>query len=213
MLGRKSIALILGLTTGFLCNYCSAAVSLTFSSTAAGSVAASVAPGNTFLADVYVDANSGSVFTGVDYKLAISANGNSLFKILSRTSTSLLNPRFNQDGDAVVAPVLLNSTTGTVNEGGQTPNVNGVTGSGLAVAEFNIQALSAVTPGSYTLRFLPYAATGPVGSDYVSGSPNFATLPFAALGTLQITVTPEPSVMLVAAIGLILPLRRRRSVA
>jgi hypothetical protein len=201
-------------------NVSRATVTLIFDDGDASPTGTTVAPGASFTFGVYVNSTAEET-SGLNYFLLATGAGSGRFQITGRdTSLSPYNDltvpdSTNTTGVLTPARALLNPVNDDDLGGGlpqATINNPPAIGKFLA-AKFTVQVLPGTFAGSYSLLTASDAGTGWIGSNNDPSGTPFSDHPFSNQNGIAytVTVTPEPGVLsLMALCVVVLPRRRKR---
>jgi hypothetical protein len=192
------------LLLGLVSTTADAGVSLLITDNDATPTSTTVATGKSFPISVKLESDTSSAndgVLGIDYFLNASTAG--LFTLVSRNSTTVSSAFPSTiSTDGTVANSLLNPQNNT-DLGGTVNDVTMPVSAGtFEVADFVISVAATTPAGLYTIAL----------TDGGAGFANASFLPesYASLGSFSVTVTPEPSAMLLLSGLPLLAARRRR---
>jgi hypothetical protein len=189
-----------------------AAVTLSITDSSGPPAQGTATRGGSFFVSVFLN-STGEQTSGLDYKLQVSNNGSGLFRIIDRNlSTSPYSERTAPDSavESATAPAsALLDPDNDINLGASQPFGDAAVGAGSTlVAIFEIGVSASAPLQTFTLTTFNDSGT----PGYAGPPPQYTPGTFASHVPYQVTVVPEPSGMLAAALGAgLFTLRRRRS--
>jgi len=212
-----ALGLAAGMATLVPANSASADVNLLLSKMGSSTTTSlSVPAGGAFDLSVYlqtipVGQGSAPQVTGVDYFLGSKLSGSNvsgIFTLSTQTFPSTFNsPTGNAFSSQVLSPISQDIGSGLTDTFNGTP----LSGGPIDIADYHVLVSPSAAVGTtYTIGIVNNA-TSQLG--YAGPAPSFDSGTFTNVGSVAVTVTPEPALLSVfAGIGSALMLRRRRSV-